>query len=204
MCWNPEVSLSTYLFSATPLFILTFLYNDIPLLIFLAMHSWISMQLIEFFLWKNLHNPQMNYFFSVVGFIAIMAQPFFFILSMTEFKYRNHVLFLYLFSVAMYCISNKIIFETTVAKNGHLLWKWIDVPIHNALLWLAFLCFRPFYLYVIDPSKNKHELFCLVAILIGAGVSYATFIQSKTWGSMWCWLANIISLRYYYLLYKKY
>lgn len=202
MCWSPEVSLGTYLFSAVPLFLLTFYYKTIPFALFLAMHSWISMQLIEFFLWIYLNNPSLNYFFSIIGFIAIMAQPFFFILSLKEFKYMYIVLLLYLFSVILYYIynSDRIEFKTVVAKNGHLEWKWLDVPFYNALLWVAFFCFRSTYLLISNFSKNKKELFYLIFMISGFGISYATFVEAKTWGSMWCWIAHAISLRYYWTI----
>ena len=81
MCWNPEVSLSTYLFAIFPLAILTFYYGKIPIYLFLALNSYISIQLIEFFLWTNLNDPAKNAFFSAIGLFAIILQPLFFILS---------------------------------------------------------------------------------------------------------------------------
>lgn len=202
MCWSPEVSLATYLFTAIPLFILTFYYSVIPIPYFLASHCWVSIQLVEFFLWTYLNNPELNYFFSGVGFIVILLEPFFFILTIANYKYRNYVLSLYLFCILLYCATNKIEFKTVVAKNKHLEWKWLDVPLYYAFLWVAFFCFSTFYKYMSNPTKNNFELYALIFILATAGISFATYIESKTWGSMWCWVANIVGFRYYYLLWN--
>ena len=68
MCWNPDISINTFLFSClTLLFIyITNTYtkyktplfdNPIFYLLFLAV---VSIQLIEFFLWRNLKNKFIN------------------------------------------------------------------------------------------------------------------------------------------------
>lgn len=200
MCWNPEVSLATYLFSVIPLVVLTFYYKVISFPLFLGVHSWISMQLIEFFLWIFIENAALNMFFSAVGLAVILSQPFFFILSMDGFQYMYHVLALYIFTVLVFFSFHKVEFKTAVAGNGHLLWKWIDFPAYFAFIWVAFLAFRPFYLYFSNPAKNSIELLALLFILGGFGISYYTFLESKTWGSMWCWMANILSFRFYWMI----
>lgn len=202
MCWNPTVSLFTYLFSITPIAILTFYYKKIPILLFLGMHSWISMQLIEFFLWRNLNDAKLNRLFSIVGFIAILSQPLFFMLSIPDFSYKYIIIAIYLFSAYNYIFSNKIEFKTVVAKNRHLEWKWANVPLINALMWIFFFLFRSMYLYTKDPVKYKKELFYFILIITGFIISYTTYLESKTWGSMWCWMANITSIKFYWDLYN--
>ena len=208
MCWNPEVSLSTYLFAIFPLAILTFYYGKIPIYLFLALNSYISIQLIEFFLWTNLNDPAKNAFFSAIGLFAIILQPLFFILSI-ENGIPNSiipltVLICYVLSVILYFSYNynKIEFRTVVAKNGHLEWKWLDVPLYNALLWVAFLAFRPLYFLLKNPTKYFSELIHVIFILGGFGISYAAFREAKTWGTMWCWFANAISIKYWLRLFS--
>lgn len=200
MCWNPKVSLFSYLFSAIPLFILTFYYNKYSFYNFLAFHSWISMQLVEMFLWFFLNNPVLNTIFSIIGFIAIISQPFFMMLSIDNFSYKKTLLLLYVFIVSLYITFYKIEFKTTIATNNHLKWNWLDIPLYIALLWVFFFSFRPAYLYYINPTKNKIELYTLICILSSFTISYITFMESKTWASMWCWIANISAIYNYWLL----
>lgn len=203
MCWSPEVSLGTYLFSAIPLFILTFHYKYISIPMFLAAHSFISMQLVEFFLWIYLNNPALNYFFSVIGFILVISQPFFYIVSIEIFQYKYLVLLIYFLCILYFYIVKNIEFKTVVAKNGHLEWKWLNVPLYSALVWLGFFCIRPLYLYLKNPAKNKTELLWFFIIITTFGISYATYVDAKTWGSMWCYIANFIAFRYYWIIFSK-
>lgn len=208
MCWNPEVSLSTYLFSIIPIAILTFYYNKIPIYLFLAIHSYISMQLIEFFLWTFLTDPFKNAFFSAIGLFAIILQPLFVMLSIENGIPKSIIpliaIISYVISVVVYFSYNynKIEFRTVVAKNGHLEWKWLDVPLYNALLWVTFFLFRPLYFLLKDPKKYFDEIIPFSLIFGGFIVSYISFREAKTWGTMWCWIANAVSIKYWLKLFS--
>lgn len=208
MCWNPEVSLSTYLFSIIPVAVLTFYYGKMPFYTFLAFNSFISMQLVEFFLWTFLSDPQKNAFFSILGFITIMSQPLFFMLSIENGIPKNIIpliaIIAYIICVIVYFSYNynKIEFRTVVAKNGHLEWKWLDVPLYNALLWVAFFLFRPSYFLLKNPAKYSSEIIPFTIILGSFIVSYISFREAKTWGTMWCWIANAVSIRYWLQLFS--
>ncbi len=67
MCWNATVSLNTFLFS---FFAVNFAYfnNVINIYEYLFINSFISMQLIEYFTWKNLNNKNLNRLLSQLGF----------------------------------------------------------------------------------------------------------------------------------------
>jgi hypothetical protein len=66
MCWNPEVSLTTYLFSSVAL-ILGYIYKIIGIRGALFMYSFAQIQLVEYFLWRYLHNASLNRFFPSSG-----------------------------------------------------------------------------------------------------------------------------------------
>jgi hypothetical protein len=71
-------------------------------------------------------------------------------------------------------------------KNGHLIWYWIDFPV----LLLGLLLF---WLY--GPYKNhgkKGLNISFIYILITVIISLYFYYNYKTWGSMWCYLGNII------------
>ena len=85
MCWNTSVSLNTFVFS---MFVLLFIiYNNtyteykikelqnIWLCLFLA--SFIFMQLIEYFIWRNINDKYYNKLFSILGTLLIFSQPIF-------------------------------------------------------------------------------------------------------------------------------
>ena len=74
MCWNEHVSLNTFLFSSFILLLIIYNnaytkykieeLNNINIYIFLA--SIIFIQLIEFFIWRNMNNKYYNNFFSIL------------------------------------------------------------------------------------------------------------------------------------------
>ena len=62
MCWNAKVSLNTFLFSLFGT-LFAYFYNVIGKFETLYYVSVISMQLIEYFTWKNLNNHKINKFY---------------------------------------------------------------------------------------------------------------------------------------------
>ena len=83
MCWNEHVSLNTFIFSIFVLLLIAYnnkytqykieMFNNKFVYIFFA--SFITMQLIEFFLWRNLNNPRLNNLFSIMGSLLLIIQP---------------------------------------------------------------------------------------------------------------------------------
>lgn len=195
MCWNPEVSISTYLFSAIPV-TLCYIYGLMPLSRFLYLQSFISIQLVEYFLWTYLENDQWNRIFSIIGWSLIFLQPMFSILSIQQFdSYKYTAMFAYLIYIAFVLFAYKTEFKTVVATNKHLQWKWLDYPSYIIFTWLFFFCFRMFF------THNYVTYFDLIITLFTFTMSYYYFQESKAWGSMWCWVANIIGFCYYYTLF---
>ena len=85
MCWNAEISLNTFLFGCmTILFIYytntytrykSLLFDNLWYYIFLFVI--ISMQLLEYFIWKKIHNKSINQLLSKIGLFIIFLQPIF-------------------------------------------------------------------------------------------------------------------------------
>jgi len=69
------------------------------------------------------------------------------------------------------------------AENGHLKWSWIDLPLPFILI-IIFL-----YLYPTSKSKTKISF---VLTLITITISLYNWFKYKTWGSMWCYIANFL------------
>jgi hypothetical protein len=195
MCWNASVSLNTYIFG---LFASLFSYyngfGNILSVIFYQ--SFIIMQLIEYFIWTKAFS---NKLLSQIGFFVIMCQPIFNIIKIEQSPqvipyilaaYVIFIVILYTFIVPL----NTVNFSTVPSKNGHLSWKWLDLNIYIIFIWYAFLSIR----WIID--KMYIVLTIITALLI---ITLVLYKDTNTFGSMWCWTANIISLYLIFTVFYK-
>jgi hypothetical protein len=191
MCWNASVSLNTYIFG---LFASLFSYyngfGNILSVIFYQ--SFIIIQLIEYFIWTKAFS---NKLLSQISFFVIMCQPIFNIIKIEQSPqvipyilaaYIIFIVILYTFIVPL----NTVIFSTVPSKNGHLSWKWLDLNIYIIFIWYAFLSIR----WIID--RMYLVLTIITALLI---ITLVLYKDTNTFGSMWCWTANIIS---FYLIFE--
>ena len=96
MCWNENVSLNTFLFSG---FILALIiYNNsftkykIQELnnkwVYFFIASFVFMQLIEFFIWRNIDNKYYNNIFSILATLLLLLQPIFSIMLLKNINLR--------------------------------------------------------------------------------------------------------------------
>ena len=191
MCWNAAVSVNTYIFG---LFASLFsYYNGVSnILSVIFYQSFIIMQLIEYFIWTKAFS---NKLLSQIGFFVIMCQPILNIIKIEESPqlipyilaaYVIFIVILYTFIVPL----NTVNFSTVPSKNGHLSWKWLDLNIYIIFIWYAFLSIR----WIID--KMYMVLTIITALLI---ITLVLYKDTNTFGSMWCWTANIIS---FYLIFE--
>ena len=184
MCWSAEVSLNTFLFS---LFGISFAYYNgiINVFSFLYLLSFISMQLLEYFTWNHLNDIKINRLLSKIGLFLIFIQIPFFIYS----RNINHKLILLciyiIFSVIAY-ITTDIDLSMNKAPNGHLAWNWLNFPKWIIFIWISFMLGLILY--------EKRYFTCILYSIIIGGIYY-TYYKTNTWGSLWCWLANGISLK---------
>lgn len=153
-----------------------------------------SMQLVEYFLWKNVDNKKGNEFWSKVGFLLIALQPVVSLWAIEDKTKRNMGLGLYILGIVFLLTVVKplgaIDFSSHRAPNGHLAWNWIDFPKLALLLYVVF----QFISLVFNKRYLRFGFQLALTTLI-----YLTYIQSGTWGSMWCWISNGVGL---YLLFK--
>ena len=155
MCWNASVSLNTFLFSGFVLALIiynnTFTQykiqelNNIWIYVFIA--SFIFIQLIEFFIWKNIDNHFYNNIFSIIATLLLFIQPIASIMVLSNIKLRNLLLFSYVLLATPYLIykfSNKHI-HTVISESGHLRWKFFEVSPIIWSIWLFFFLFTFIY-----------------------------------------------------------
>jgi len=192
MCWNADVSLNTFLFSEF-ICLLAYYNGVIATAEFIYFTSFIVMQLFEYFIWKGYNNRLV----SQLAFIAILLQPAFIILCIKDRKILTSLLAAYSICVIAFLTYqpwSKTDFSMKPASNGHLAWYWMKLPL--ILLYLSFyviaICF---YL----PNKVFHISF-FILLLITTLYNYYT---SNTFGSMWCWFANISAFYWLYLIARK-
>ena len=195
MCWNASVSLNTYIFG---LFASSFAYYNgtTDLLCFLLFQSFTIMQLIEYFIWSKIFS---NRLLSQIALFAILCQPVLNILKIQKMpKLIPYLLVAYfIFIIIVYTIItplNTLEFSSVPSKNGHLAWKWFTWNIYIIVIWFAFLSAR----WVIDEMY-----LILVFVSIALIISIILYKETQTWGSMWCWLANAISIYFIVLIFYK-
>ena len=202
MCWNEHVSLNTFLFSSFVLLLI--LYNNTytqykikyfdNIWIYLFFISFISMQLIEFFIWRNIDNKFYNHIFSTMAAMLIFIQPVVSLMLLPNISLRNILLSAYLVLFIPYFtykyITNNV--KSQVSNKGHLVWLFFDT---NMLLFLGWLFF---FLFSFIYTQNFYGLiFCIVLF----SISYYNYYKDKTIGSMWCWGVNSVMIYYaFYLL----
>lgn len=194
MCWNASVSLNTFLFSLFTIVLAVF--NNVLSIPLAAYYlSFVSMQLVEYFLWKNIDKIEYNTLWSKIALVVIILQP---IMTILCIGYSDPIMWLMLTLYLLFILYvatvvkpfHTIDFSSERAENGHLRWNWLKFPLWVLVIWVGFVFFENIYHHRWLDAFWK---ICVVAII------YYTYIQSGTWGSMWCWIANAIAI---YLLWR--
>jgi hypothetical protein len=152
------------------------------------------MQLIEFFIWRNLHHTYYNHVFSIAAILLVALQPVASLMIISNKSLRDCLLFFYLLLAipfTMYQFSTKYI-HSIISKSGHLNWIF-----SNSLfiwgIWFFFFMFGLFY-----DRQWIGIIFGAILLLI----SYVNYIKEHTVSSMWCWSVNSIMIYYaFYLLF---
>jgi len=202
MCWNENVSLNTFLFSTFVLLLI--IYNNsytqykIQELnnkwMYLFIASFISIQLIEVFIWKNIDDKFYNNIFSILATTLLIIQPILSIMIISNEQLRNKLLIAFLLCAIPYSIYKfyNTQIHSIISKSGHLQWKFFRTPAIVCLIWLFFFLFSFVY----------EKKWC--GLLFGVVTLFITFLNYKndhTMWSMWCWGINIVMIFYaFYLL----
>lgn len=209
MCWNKEISLNTFVFSSFVLLLI--MYNNkytqykIPDLnniwVYVFFMSFILMQLLEYFIWKNINNPFYNKVFTILATLLLLVQPIASTMLITNKIVRYNLLTLYLIlsiPFAIYRFMTRKIYSS-VSPLGHLQWNLLLDKKGNldkilSIIWFIFFLFPLFY-----QGYTYGFLFGFLTLLF---IMY-NYSKDGTVGSMWCWIVNSIMVFYasYLLLY---
>lgn len=201
MCWNEHVSLNTFLFSMFVLLLILYnntytqykiaYFNNMWMYVFFI--SFISMQLVEFFIWRNINNSAYNHIFSMIAAMLLVIQPFASLMLIPNILLRNYLLVAYLVLFIPYFtykfITNNM--KCEISNKGHLKWLFFDGNILLYFGWLFFVLFSFFYIH-----DYKSILFGIILLLI----SCYNYYNDKSIGSMWCWIVNSIMIFHAFVL----
>lgn len=206
MCWNEEVSLNTFLFSGFVLSLIiynnTYTQYKIQELnntwVYLFIASFITIQIIEFLIWRNINNRIYNNIFSILASVVFCVQPIISMMLLTNINLRNVLLLTYsllAFPYAIYkLVFNTKQFRSVVSENGHLRYDFFMLPPLAVVVWLFFFLFSWVY-----EKKWTGVLFGMITLLI----SFLNYRHDNSYSSMWCWSVNsaMIYFAAYLLIY---
>lgn len=177
MCWSAEGSLVTYALAMSIATIHKYNGTLNPYLL-LLMVVFTQMQLVEYFLWKNLSVPSANRLWSSVGLGLIIIQPLVSAMLLPD-NIRNKSWLITLAGTALYFSMSQVNLSTTVGGNGHLRWNWIPSLTSPWIIgWLVMLL-GPLWI----AGRRGPALFGLITYFI------SVYFNNKygTAGSYWCW-----------------
>jgi hypothetical protein len=152
------------------------------------------MQLIEFFIWRNIDNKFYNHIFSTMAAMLIFIQPIITLMLLPNISLRNNLLSAYSVLFIPYFIYKFITnnMKSQISNRGHLIWLFFDTNMLLFFGWLFFFLFSFFY-----TGSIRTIIFGIVLF----SISYYNYYKDKTIGSMWCWVVNSIMIYYaFYLL----
>ena len=202
MCWNKDISLNTFLFSSFVLLLI--MYNNKytqykikeldSVWVYLFIFSFILMQLIEYFIWRNINDPIYNNIFSIMATLLLFIQPIASAMLIPSKTVSSNIITLYLLltgPLTIYRLFTKKI-STTISPLNHLSWDLVLYKnnIVESLLcvgWLIFFLFPLFYI---------GELFAFLFGSLTLMIILYNYYKDGSFGSMWCWIVNSVMLYY--------
>jgi len=202
MCWNEDISLNTFLFSSFVLCLI--IYNNtytpykIPCLNF---HTYVFLslviivQLLEFFLWRNINNPIYNKFLTYCIAFVISMQPIASLFIIQNNTYLRNILII-IYIIFSFISTFRILFikkkdiKSLVSPNGNMVWDlYSNSSIYtvNTMIWLFFFFFSFAY------NRYYFLLFFGIITFLYSFIKYNTYNEGE---SVWCWLINSIFIYY--------
>lgn len=191
MCWSASVSLNTFIFSLFgTLFALFNGVIDVPRALFFM--SFMSMQLVEYFAWKNPNDTTIP---SIIGLGFICLQIPLLINTYYTGPYKNILYGVWFLVFAIALATTQIKLTMHKAPNGHLAWDWL-----NSFPKIYLLIFVLFYIGV---GVYNFDLFTFTVLCTILAFSWYNYSESGTFGSMWCWISNVLTFYLIFRVFRK-
>jgi hypothetical protein len=175
MCWSANGSLSTW---AVAMVLAAGSYGYEPK-IWLFMVVFAQMQLVEYFLWKNLKVPSQNALWSKVAAAVVLLEAAAAIYMIENVPLRNKIFTGYALYVVILLATYPFDWRTTIGGNGHLSWQW--APSLTALI--------PFYLCFFGSMWIAGNYVTLAGGILTAALSIHYYGKYGSASSMWCWIS---------------
>eukprot|EP00300_Choanocystis_sp_HF-7_P003327 c12545_g1_i1.p1 GENE.c12545_g1_i1~~c12545_g1_i1.p1 ORF type:complete len:211 (-),score=19.95 c12545_g1_i1:1189-1821(-) len=201
MCWNAQVSIATFVFG---LFATTFTFYHGVLTASGALYylSFTSIQLVEFFTWQNLDNDDVIRALSQVGLALIMSQPVCATMMLLPTKHKRwipHILVAYTIAscalVLPRLVRGELTFAMRVGTNCHLAWDWLNFPESFYVV---------YFVGILLPFMLRREWIAVAFSSGSALVCYVLHRETRTWGTLWCWIANFVGIVLIVLVFTGY
>lgn len=207
MCWNAEVSLTTFITSSLLCAYLWYRNYTNDRVIALWVFSFAIMQLLEFFMWIDLDDHS---FVSKISLASLYAQPLVLATALLLFGsyhklYNNQVtkIFIYgviglmiykvIYSLYYAFIEQKDIkWSSTIGKNCHLVWHFMNpnnklsiLPDNDYTYYIS--------LFILSLIIKPYGFIYTLVGCITNNISRWIYGDEEI-GSMWCWIINILPL----------
>lgn len=198
MCYSANLSLLSFSFGLI-CSIYLYLYDKTNENIVIALfYIFVSlMQLIEYFLWKNINCTSSNVIISNIGLILNYLQPFILFLLCNKYLSKNNLIdlniiklinfiyIIYILKIYKSHTTNKKLCTTINSKN-HLEWAWV-YNFKNDLIYHFIMWFN-----IINFSNNKKVLHSIIVGYIFLLISFLKFKDNI--GEFWCLLVTSVPL----------
>lgn len=196
MCWNKEISLSTFVLACAAIWIGRINGNSSTAHAVFYL-SVALMQLLEYFVWARGLRPgsrRLNRALSVIGLLLIVVQPVAagFLIERPVSRawyFAAYGLWVAGFAWA-WARSPDARLQTSVATNGHLRWHWLEpATLGWVLSWTAFV------VVALCLSRCTAAMATLISLFIVSFTlwSYWSNIRSPgAWGSVYCSAINVM------------
>jgi len=147
------------------------------------------MQLVEFFIWKNIDDKFYNNVFSIIAVVILVMQPAASIMLLSNIELRNILLISYLLLAIPYSIYKLSIqrVHSVVGESGHLQWNFFNTTPIIWIVWLFFFLFSFIY--------QKHW-FGIIFGIVSLIIFFINYKNDHTMWSMWCWAVNSCFIYY--------
>ena len=183
MCWNAEVSIQSFGIGIVGIILASMSGTSFSMILFYT--TIVFMQLVEYIIWVYGTDPEINFYASLGGAGLLMLQPIASILAIAPAIHKTPLLISYLILGLIGQIIDHRSFRDRyrIERGEHLIWKWLDpIPWFSLVIYFIFLI-SPLFL------SKQYEFIGLVMITLGLSI----YSYGKGWGSMWCWIVNIMA-----------
>jgi len=205
MCFDAKTSLNSFLISLSGCLLLFLRGTKTDITVGFCFLFISTIQLWEYYIWKNLHNKKENIKWTKITLINIWLQPLAVILAISKVRNilnKQVTMFLIiaysllaLFMIKKICTEKNYITETKESENGHLIWtrdgQYHETVDNQFVYYVAAMIISLFY-------KESRWIGTLGFATLAMGMLKTRLGKKNdsSWLSMWCYIGNMIPVFY--------